>query len=635
MRSVRFLHNSLAAVAWTIFAIAAWIPFQAALRSPLTPVWIRISLFLFAVCAAFKLPETLLCVAGLLPVLGIAGVPLGSELRLVDPVVCALLLGACAWVGRRHRRLVSLDGLWQPALLVALVTIFSSVVVDSVGLLRSSGTGGIAYLQRFLLARSVSEIDGWLGMPQSLVLLESFGLMLTATLVVADRGSEFRIRVLRMLAVGAAGASVLNINRILTAAVRSDESLRTFAASLRSLRINIHYGDLNAAGSYFALMLLIGAGLTVRDSHRRGVWAALTLAILTALWLTGSRTALVCSAVALLALALLTRWRPRRRTMTAAVILAVIACSVVAFSVRLFRSDAGEALFLRKELVLAGGRMVATHPVFGVGVGQFYNLSGEFSSPRLRTYYRHENAHNQYVQWAAEFGLIGSIAFGWLFLAVATRARQIRREATRDVAYDALCCGIATFLLTGFAGHPLLTADVAYVFWIAVGLVAADAGSRVGAAATEPHVSLRALVLSTGVIALLAVTLPSRIDAQLTQAVGSGVTYGLGLREQDTDGSFMWPIRDELRIYAPMTATHVEIGLRHSQPGAGDPTPVDVSLDGRPISGFQVRSEWGVYRVPLRMERSRRYHLIELRPSLSRVRSTLWTNGIKIQSNAG
>ena len=69
------------------------------------------------------------------------------------------------------------------------------------------------------------------------------------------------------------------------------------------------------------------------------------------------------------------------------------------------------ALGFRAEFAATGLRMGAARPVFGVGIGRYYTLSSEFSSPRLRATYPHENAHNNFLQVLAELGVVGLAAF--------------------------------------------------------------------------------------------------------------------------------------------------------------------------------------------------------------------------------
>ena len=76
--------------------------------------------------------------------------------------------------------------------------------------------------------------------------------------------------------------------------------------------------------------------------------------------------------------------------------------------------------------------MIASRPAFGIGLGEFYQRSGEFATPELIAKFPvavHENAHNNFLQIAAELGLIGGVVFVWL---VAARAATWRHADGAD-----------------------------------------------------------------------------------------------------------------------------------------------------------------------------------------------------------
>ena len=58
--------------------------------------------------------------------------------------------------------------------------------------------------------------------------------------------------------------------------------------------------------------------------------------------------------------------------------------------------------------------LVASRPLFGVGVGGYYLWFAQFSPPELLEIYYRENAHNYFLQIAGELGLVGLAMFLWL-----------------------------------------------------------------------------------------------------------------------------------------------------------------------------------------------------------------------------
>src|SRR5207249_308628 len=67
----------------------------------------------------------------------------------------------------------------------------------------------------------------------------------------------------------------------------------------QTVRWNVHYGDFNAAGSYFVMILLMTLGLAAHARSRRWGWAAAAIVVAAALWLTGSRAAYAAGIVSL------------------------------------------------------------------------------------------------------------------------------------------------------------------------------------------------------------------------------------------------------------------------------------------------------------------------------------------------
>jgi O-antigen ligase len=120
----------------------------------------------------------------------------------------------------------------------------------------------------------------------------------------------------------------------------------------------------------------------------------------------------------------------RRRTaarLAVAVTLMLVAFAAVQVS-KSPQRPLSVAASIRVELARTGLRMFAANPLFGVGVGRYYAVSGEFSSPQLLRTYLRENAHNNFLQILAELGIVGFGAFAWLLLAVGRRIWRARTE---------------------------------------------------------------------------------------------------------------------------------------------------------------------------------------------------------------
>jgi putative inorganic carbon (HCO3(-)) transporter len=140
--------------------------------------------------------------------------------------------------------------------------------------------------------------------------------------------------------------------------------------------------------------------------------------------------------------------------------------------------SASRSMSVREEFLLTSVRMLATAPALGVGVGTYYQRSSEFMPPGIRALYGRENAHDYFLQTAAELGLAGVVAFiGWLGFAMLPLSRRLRdRNDPVALALTLACTG---YLLTCVTGHPLLVVEVSVPFWATLGLA-------MSAAATDP-----------------------------------------------------------------------------------------------------------------------------------------------------
>jgi tetratricopeptide (TPR) repeat protein len=77
--------------------------------------------------------------------------------------------------------------------------------------------------------------------------------------------------------------------------------------------------------------------------------------------------------------------------------------------------------------------MIRDFPLFGVGMGAWGELFTRYVSPPWSQFFYYRDAHNDYVQFAAESGLIAALALSWLFwrllrrIGAAMRSRDPRK----------------------------------------------------------------------------------------------------------------------------------------------------------------------------------------------------------------
>ena len=124
-----------------------------------------------------------------------------------------------------------------------------------------------------------------------------------------------------------------------------------------------------------------------------------------------------------------------------------------------------------KELFLAGLKVFAKHPVTGVGLGRFKETMDSMGLFQERGGYI---AHDVYVEYAAEMGVLGIVLFLCILGSTYWTLSRVRKEARKrkDEFFFAVTSGMQTGLV-GFAVASLfLSAEYQKTFWIIIFLSA-------------------------------------------------------------------------------------------------------------------------------------------------------------------
>ena len=548
---------------WGLFAAVAAVFLLPALVDAQVPAWERVLVTLFAAAAGFwPRPAALILVAAI-PLTFLAPPVSGSPFRLTEALVVAAIGGWSTRAAARggSRRLPS--GFVAASLLAGVVLACSVAVAVA-----SSSTANPQALHRALAdtIRADYFVDrgAFEAANIGLIQIESLALFAAAA-ALAVAMPAFVASFARMLVAGAAAAALLNLQRFVQIVLRADASTRAIGATLRHVRINVAYGDVNAAGSFFALTGTAAAGLSITRTLR-ALTAGLvaTTVIVAAMWLTGSRAAVAAFLLASFGLVLAVRPSRNKRVAIAAGLTACIAAILLfalLFPERVGRSAMSIGWLTRIEMAKVSLRMTADHPWFGVGAGRFYDASAEYMpSTRLAGIYPQENAHNNYLQVLAELGVLGSLLLLWL---VITSCRYALAVARGDgPARRAVLAGLAAFALTMLFGHPLLTPEVCYVFALSAG-VATGAGMSPRAPALRD--SVRWAAIAAGIA--LAATVPIRVHAARLSANFDQVAWGVGPWQATDDGVKARAVRGQATVFVPTTARIVDIPVRLDEPG--------------------------------------------------------------------
>jgi hypothetical protein len=503
-----------------------------------------------------------------------------------EAIVVAAICGGAWRASLRARDEPVAPDLWAPLLVAATVVGCSLLVVlaSTYALEPSLFWPSIvqAVTDDYLRERGVLA-----GVDQGIFAIE--GLLLAAAAASAARHRpQWTAAFSRMLVAGAAGAAALNLTRLLQITLRSPTPLITLRTALQSVRINTGYGDVNAAGSYFALAEVVVCGIALSGNGFARLAALGVAALLAAAtWLTGSRAAVAAAIVAVASLLAARLRMPDSRRLA---LYGLAACGfagvifLLLFPNPFTGPEARLSVTVRIEMGRIALRMLGSRPVFGLGIGTFYAASGDYlaASP-LHIYYVRENAHNNLLQLTAELGLVGALAAGWLAAAVIRHWRVAHRSLPDDRRSElhVLTAANLAFIATMLLGHPLLTPQVSFVFALSMGAMAG-----MGADAAP---SRRADRWAAAAVALLLIALPVRIHERVLHANMEHVGWGVGEWEADAaTGEKMRRPTGHTTLFVPPGVRWIELPCRLTAPAS--PVRFAVAFRGHRVDDLVVNS---------------------------------------------
>jgi O-antigen ligase len=447
-------------------------------------------------------------------------------------------------------------------------------------------------------------INDRLGLVDGARLVEGLGLA-AAAIVLLRRQPSLAITLPAALASSAAVGALASV--LLWRGIGSATALQRYERL--GYRLSALVVDVNAAGSYFAMIMCVALGMAVRArGRRRAIWWTLAAASAVGLWLSASRSAIASAAIVL---AVATAWGAtnrlavRSRVALVGVVL-VIALGAGAVRARLLEEDPTyRGSGFREQFYATSMRMIAARPLFGIGEGQYYRSSPLFLSPQLAWSYGSENAHNAFLQIAGELGLVGLALFlVWIGAAIARTARALSRAPT-DWRLLGSASGVMVFLGTCLTGHPLLVGEVAYAFWILFGLTSGLAGSvllndAVHADRPQPEPAPRPWQLPAAMALVILVAAPVAAVRSAIAPPTSQAVDGFYRWETLEDGTrFRWT-SGYASLFVPADVTRVEVPIRLPTDGRTiRPMGVEVMTAGIDRGRTIVDRTWAIVSVRL------------------------------------
>ncbi len=129
-------------------------------------------------------------------------------------------------------------------------------------------------------------------------------------------------------------------------------------------------------------------------------------------------------------------------------------------------------LLVRYELWGRSVAMVKDLPLTGVGIGNFYRKNVSYEHKSLGKGYV-QNAHNYYLQLAAELGLPGISLFFLILVSLYLSKPPLGRgeDLTPEIAVKPFLYGLGAYLMTMLTGHPLLLSSQQFLFWSIIAII--------------------------------------------------------------------------------------------------------------------------------------------------------------------
>lgn len=235
-------------------------------------------------------------------------------------------------------------------------------------------------------------------------------------------------------------------------------------------------GDSVGDGNYFSTSAaLVLPFVFLMIFHTKKLWEKLFFSVclllsLPSIMLTGSRGGTVAAAAALLYVFLHLRHGARNLILVSMLTLP-LAIFLPASPIHRFlhpRERGFSTEEFRLQAWMAGLRMFETHPLFGVGLGNFKILMPKYADPDVQV---DTIAHNTYVEYLAELGPVGLLLFLAITFFAFRSLRKVRRR-TRGTGPPSSLHLSALALESGMIGYMLgacfLSSEYEKFLWVVI-----------------------------------------------------------------------------------------------------------------------------------------------------------------------
>jgi O-antigen ligase len=564
--------------------------------------------------SAWRTGDALVVLAALGPLGGALSALTGSDAAWSIPLAFALVAGAGL-----HRAVKPQPLKDPPATEAAaawIVVILASVAAECWfrASLDVSPAPTVRNLVTWLLVQYPAVRSAQYGYVVAAMITAASAAVFAVTVNACREDASLPARITRSLVLAGASLGALSVYRLVEVSLRRPPVLESLVAFAGALRASPFVADVNAVSALFLLLVPAAVGI-IADRSAKWVGVAAIPWLVAGLWLAGSRTAIALLPVALAVQAwpwLKHRARTARRMVGALALLGAAAAAALLFiSKNEAHGSPSEAVAIREDLVATSLKMAYQHPLFGVGIGNYYARSIEFMPPRLSVRKIKRDAHNQFLQVLGETGLAGFVVFcALLWIALGPGVAALARGLASPMLAGLVAGGTA-FLTVSLGMHPLLIAEVSLVFFLLLGVARAEGVSAPARGAP----SRRWIRVLAGIAILACAAVPWRASSLAREANLEGVSYGLSNWTRG-DGQRWRTSRLPAVFFVPASARRLTLPLRlRASRRAGTPL-IQILIDGRLTDTIRLSTgawtQWSAAMLPP-ADMTARFRRVDLR----------------------
>lgn len=262
---------------------------------------------------------------------------------------------------------------------------------------------------------------------------------------------------------------------------------------------------------------------------------------------------------------------------------ALFASGTIAWIIEEMRSLQSSNVTIRGRLFLwqVTLGMIFDHPLMGVGWGNYRSFFQEYQGrfldrhpdyvTLLQTQGSAESPHNEYLEIAAETGIVGLVLFLIIMAAIFRVACRIKRsDANVNGILTAAISGVLALLVHSFFVFPLHLADAGMMFWLLVGMIGGAGfgsdkavvacGACRRAPATAMKVAINASVLAVAILVLWWAFKPVMASVYHKRAWEAMYLGNYPVAVQMAEKGITWS-RDNDELYLISGAAKYQMGL--------------------------------------------------------------------------